>query len=894
MDETIENLEKRNHRLISIFVFNLLFLFSVFIIQPDTIYAETIDLNIVEGENTETDKELNSNKNKNNNTIDFEDQLLIDADTEESNTELIYNINDSDNDIQNNETDINETDEVEILNMTEDNEEENSEEKLSDDLDVHNKDNNSNTDNQKSIILNKKITNEELRNGLTDEEVIQLKKDLTKLKFGGMNINATYGNFTVERVKQFQEYYGLPVSGKATKETLNLIKDILSNNFQLGKKHKDVVKLKEKLIELGYGGMNLNETYGSFTAKRVQELQSDYGLIDHGIVDYKTEQKIEELLKTPIKQGDRMKRVIPLKKKLTRLGFGGMNINEHFGSFTSKRVKQFQNYYGLNETGIADVMTFEKLNEILSTPFQVGKRSESVIEIKENLTILGYGNMNLNDVYGSFTEKRVKQFQKDHGLRQNGIVDEVTYNKIESLFNSIYETGKRHQSIITLKQYLTKFGFGGMNINELYGSYTAKRMKEFQTYYDLPATGTMNKETKKILIELITTPLQEGKKNRQVIDLKENLVKLGFGGMNINETYGSFTTKKVKQLQKYYGLVVNGIADKNTLKKIDEILNGIYRLNNRHPDIIELKEKLTRLEFGGMNINETYGSFTIKRVKEFQQYYGLVVNGIADEPTLKKIDAVLSSPFQLNQRHQDILIIKELLNRAGFGGMNMNELYGSFTEKQVKKFQQQFNLKPHGIVDDVTYRKLNEIASRVIKIFIDPGHGGHDPGAVSNGVREKDLNLAIAKKLKKELEKYNNVVIKMSRTSDKFLSLSERSEMANNWGADFFLSIHINAGGGTGIESYIYLKPTKEEIKKQQIIHDHIATGLSKDKIKDRGKKQANYHVVRETNMTAMLIEYLFIDTAKDRNKLTNNSFQNKLARLTAEGIAKAFNLKKK
>src|SRR5690625_5264440 len=147
-----------------------------------------------------------------------------------------------------------------------------------------------------------------------------------------------------------------------------------------------------------------------------------------------------------------------------------------------------------------------------------------------------------------------------------------------------------------------------------------------------------------------------------------------------------------------------------------------------------------------------------------------------------------------------------------------------------------------------------------VRIFIDPGHGGSDPGASANGLKEKDLTLDIAKKIERLLKQYKNVEIVMARKSDQYLTLKERTKMANDWGADFFLSVHINAGKGTGIESFIHNKNATTDAKnKQNIIHEHLMNGLKADKIRDRGKKKANFHVLRESKMSALLIEYMFI-----------------------------------
>ncbi|MCU9612750.1 N-acetylmuramoyl-L-alanine amidase [Caldibacillus lycopersici] len=179
----------------------------------------------------------------------------------------------------------------------------------------------------------------------------------------------------------------------------------------------------------------------------------------------------------------------------------------------------------------------------------------------------------------------------------------------------------------------------------------------------------------------------------------------------------------------------------------------------------------------------------------------------------------------------------------------------------------------------------------MVKIFIDPGHGGLDAGAVANGLQEKNLTLQIAQKMKTFLEEYENVSIRMSRTGDQTVSLTERTNAANSWGADFYISVHINAGGGTGFESYVYTSVPTRTRTIQDHIHDEI---LKLVNLTNRGQKQANFHVLRESHMDAVLTENGFIDTVADANKLKNSSFINSIARGHVNGLAKAFNLQKK
>lgn len=179
------------------------------------------------------------------------------------------------------------------------------------------------------------------------------------------------------------------------------------------------------------------------------------------------------------------------------------------------------------------------------------------------------------------------------------------------------------------------------------------------------------------------------------------------------------------------------------------------------------------------------------------------------------------------------------------------------------------------------------------RIVLDAGHGGQDSGAVGNGLKEKDLTLAIVKHIGRMLGEYEGVEVHYTRTDDRFLELSERAEIANRLKADYFISVHINAGGGTGFESYIF-NNTKDAktIAYQNVIHQEILKAIGN--VTDRGKKRANYAVLRETKMPAILTENLFIDNAKDAAKLKSEQFLLQIAYGHVQGIVKAFGLKKK
>ncbi len=179
----------------------------------------------------------------------------------------------------------------------------------------------------------------------------------------------------------------------------------------------------------------------------------------------------------------------------------------------------------------------------------------------------------------------------------------------------------------------------------------------------------------------------------------------------------------------------------------------------------------------------------------------------------------------------------------------------------------------------------------MVKIFIDPGHGGTDPGAVANGIQEKNITLQISQRIKEILEReYSNVSVRMSRNSDQTVSLNQRTDMANLWGADFLYSIHVNSGGGAGYEDYIYsgLSANSRTAQMQQTVHGEI---ISRVEMVNRGAKSANFHMLRESNMDAILTENGFIDNSSDAAKMKNAAWIDSVARGHVVGLERVFNL---
>lgn len=175
-------------------------------------------------------------------------------------------------------------------------------------------------------------------------------------------------------------------------------------------------------------------------------------------------------------------------------------------------------------------------------------------------------------------------------------------------------------------------------------------------------------------------------------------------------------------------------------------------------------------------------------------------------------------------------------------------------------------------------------------ICIDPGHNscGADVGAEGNGLREQALTLDIALHLKPLLE-YNGFDVVMTRDGD-FVqgphqtlsqSLQSRCDAANKASADLFLSIHVNAGGGTGTE--VYALPGGQAEKLAGVLLSYLTQECA---WANRGvKTNKRFYVLVNTDMPALLSENGFIDSLTDAQQLRNPSFRKGLARAHAKGI---------
>ncbi len=194
-----------------------------------------------------------------------------------------------------------------------------------------------------------------------------------------------------------------------------------------------------------------------------------------------------------------------------------------------------------------------------------------------------------------------------------------------------------------------------------------------------------------------------------------------------------------------------------------------------------------------------------------------------------------------------------------------------------------------------TYSSPHPIRQGIL-ITLDAGHGGHDPGAISQDKKyeEKSLALATTFMVRNHLRAMGYEV-QLTRDTDTFVELSDRASLANNTHSSLFVSIHYNAStnrSAEGVEVYRWRAPEDgpRDIQSQalaQAIHDRV---IRYTEAPSRGVKQANYAVLRKTEMPAALVEGGFVTNCTELDRLKDAKYLNCIAFGIAQGIDDYYN----
>lgn len=183
-------------------------------------------------------------------------------------------------------------------------------------------------------------------------------------------------------------------------------------------------------------------------------------------------------------------------------------------------------------------------------------------------------------------------------------------------------------------------------------------------------------------------------------------------------------------------------------------------------------------------------------------------------------------------------------------------------------------------------------------IVLDVGHGGTDRGAKANNpyCEEKKICLLTARLTKHYLEQLGYHVV-MTRSTDNFISLPRRVEIAKQAQANIFVSIHYNSSRSPeakGIEIFFFdsKENTKQATASKKLADFILSRVIRKTAAKSRGTKKGNFYVIREASMPAVLVEGGFISNPKERKLLKSRVYQEKIAQGIAEGVDQYFKMR--
>ena len=292
---------------------------------------------------------------------------------------------------------------------------------------------------------------------------------------------------------------------------------------------------------------------------------------------------------------------------------------------------------------------------------------------------------------------------------------------------------------------LEVLGKSGSWYKVTYGKYTGY---VYKTYVSVTKTASSSSSSSS------ATRLEKGSTGSDVKDLQTKLKKLGYYDAYVDGDYGDTTVAAVKAFQKKYNLTADGIAGKETLKKLDSVYKNAdsdkdddsLRMGDSGSAVKDLQTKLKKLGYYSGTVDSTFGSGTYAAVKAFQKKYNLTADGVAGSETLKKLDSAYKNAD--SDKDDDSLrkgatgsAVKDLqtkLKKLGFYNAYVDGSYGDTTVAAVKAFQKKYNLTADGVAGSETLKKLDSAYKNADS---DKDDGSLRKGATGSAVKNLQTKL---------------------------------------------------------------------------------------------------------------------------------------------------------
>ena len=261
---------------------------------------------------------------------------------------------------------------------------------------------------------------------------------------------------------------------------------------------------------------------------------------------------------------------------------------------------------------------------------------------------------------------------------------------------------------------LEVLGKSGSWYKVTYGKYTGY---VYKTYVSVTKTASSSSSSSSAM------RLEKGSTGSDVKDLQTKLKKLGYYDAYVDGDYGDTTVAAVKAFQKKYNLTADGIAGKETLKKLDSVYENAssakdvdsLRMGDSGSAVKDLQTKLKKLGYYDGTVDSTFGSGTYAAVRAFQKKYNLTADGVAGSETLKKLDSAYKNAnsdkdddsLRMGDSGSAVKDLQTKLKKLGYYDGTVDSTFGSGTYAAVKAFQKKYNLTADGVAGSETLKKLD-------------------------------------------------------------------------------------------------------------------------------------------------------------------------------------------